>query len=341
MNLSATDTIGSLVQKVGAATNGAVTASYDAATNKFSFTAADSNTAVQLGDGSTATSKVSNLGFTATNFAAGGGQPDSQSTLAGKSLTVQVGSGAAMNTATVTFGNAPGQISTLAQLNQALAPANAQATIDSLTGKISITTSNDVGAQNLSIIANGAGNPFTTGNATANLGGDGLNARNNLVQTYNDLLKQMDQLASDAGFNGVNLLPGDNLTISFNEKGSSQLKVQGSATNAASLGLSAVGQTNFQESSAIRKIVDQINSAGSQLQSRAAALGSNLAMVQNRQDFTKQIINVLDTGAANLTSADLNEEAANSQALSTRNSLAISALSLANQSQQGILQLLR
>ena len=341
VNLTATDTIGSLVQKVGAATNGAVTASYDATTNKFSFTAADSNTAVQLGDGSTATSKVSNLGFASTNFASGGGQPTSQSALAGKSLTVQVGSGTAMSTATVTFGTAPGQVSTLAQLNEALAPANAQATIDSLTGKISITTSNDVGAQNLSIVANGTGNPFTTGTAAANLGGDGLNARNNLVQTYNDLLKQMDQLASDAGFNGVNLLSGDNLTINFNEKGTSQLKVQGSATSAASLGLSAVGQTNFQESSAIKKIVDQINSASSQLQSRAAALGSNLAVVQNRQDFTKQIINVLDTGAANLTSADLNEEAANSQALSTRNSLAISALSLANQSQQGILQLLR
>jgi flagellin-like hook-associated protein FlgL len=42
-----------------------------------------------------------------------------------------------------------------------------------------------------------------------------------------------------------------------------------------------------------------------------------------------------------MTNADLNEEAANSQALSTRNSLAISALSLANQAQQGILQLLR
>lgn len=341
VNLTATDTIGSLTQKVGAATNGAVTASYDATTNKFSFTAADSTTAVQLGDGSTATSKVSNLGFASTNFASGAGQPTSQSALAGKSLTVQVGSGTAMTTATVTFGTAPGQVSTLAQLNEALAPANAQATIDSLTGKISITTSNDVGAQNLSIVANGTGNPFTTGTASANLGGDGFNARNNLVQTYNDLLKQMDQLASDAGFNGVNLLSGDNLTINFNEKGTSQLKVQGSATSAASLGLSAVGQTNFQESSAIKKIVDQINSASSQLQSRAAALGSNLAVVQNRQDFTKQIINVLDTGAANLTSADLNEEAANSQALSTRNSLAISALSLANQSQQGILQLLR
>lgn len=41
------------------------------------------------------------------------------------------------------------------------------------------------------------------------------------------------------------------------------------------------------------------------------------------------------------TSADMNEEAANSQALSTRNSLAVSALSLANTAQQSILQLLR
>ncbi|WP_437871943.1 flagellin [Methylorubrum extorquens] len=63
--------------------------------------------------------------------------------------------------------------------------------------------------------------------------------------------------------------------------------------------------------------------------------------VENRQDFTKRLVNILDTGASNLTNADLNEEAANSQALSTRQSLGISALSLANQAQQGILQLLR
>ena len=45
--------------------------------------------------------------------------------------------------------------------------------------------------------------------------------------------------------------------------------------------------------------------------------------------------------ATNLTIADTNEEAANSQALSTRQSIAVSALALANQSQQSVLQLLR
>ena len=63
--------------------------------------------------------------------------------------------------------------------------------------------------------------------------------------------------------------------------------------------------------------------------------------MQIRQDFTKNLINVLQTGSSNLTLADINVEAANSQALSTRQSLAVSALSLANKSQQSVLELLR
>jgi len=329
------------VQKVGAATNGSVNASYDQTTNKFSFTAADAGTAVTLADGSTATSKVANLGFTSTSFAAGLGAPGSTSALSGKSLTIQVGSGANVSTTSITFGSAPGQISNLTQLNAALAPANAMATLDASTGKLSITTTNDYGADNLSVIATGAGNPFTTGNLSATVGGDGANTRNGLVNSYNNLLTQIDQLAADSGFNGINLLTNDNLKISFNEKGTSSLSVQGSAVSAASLGLNAVGSDTFQESSSINKVISQINSATTMLKSQASSLSSNLAVVQNRQDFSKQLINILDTGAANLTNADLNEEAANSQALSTRQSLGISALSLANQAQQGVLQLLR
>ena len=77
------------------------------------------------------------------------------------------------------------------------------------------------------------------------------------------------------------------------------------------------------------------------LRTQGSALGSNLSIVQIRQDFSKNLINVLQTGSSNLTLADTNEEAANSQALSTRQSIAVSALALANQSQQSVLQLLR
>ena len=57
------------------------------------------------------------------------------------------------------------------------------------------------------------------------------------------------------------------------------------------------------------------------LRSQSSSFGSNLSIVQNRTDFTKNMINTLETGAANLTLADTNEEAANLLALQTRQQL--------------------
>ena len=86
------------------------------------------------------------------------------------------------------------------------------------------------------------------------------------------------------------------------------------------------------------KTLAALNTASTTLRSQASSYGSNLSIVQIRQDFAKNLINVLQTGSSNLTLADTNEEAANSQALSTRQSIAVSALALANQSQQSVLQ---
>jgi flagellin len=112
--------------------------------------------------------------------------------------------------------------------------------------------------------------------------------------------------------------------------------------NTTGLGLASLTQgTDFIDNAATNKILTSLNTASSTLRSEASALGSNLSIVPVRQDFNKSLINVLQTGSSNLTLADTNEEAANSQALSTRQSIAVSALSLANQSQQSVLQLLR
>ncbi|MDR3467731.1 MAG: flagellin, partial [Xanthobacteraceae bacterium] len=89
------------------------------------------------------------------------------------------------------------------------------------------------------------------------------------------------------------------------------------------------------------KVLSTLNTASSTLRSEASTLGSNLSIVQVRQDFNKNLINVLQSGSSNLTLADTNQLAADSQALSTRQSIAVSALSLANQSQQSVLSLLR
>ena len=156
------------------------------------------------------------------------------------------------------------------------------------------------------------------------------------------MLQQINTTSQDSSFNGINLLNGDTLNLTFDETGASKLAITGVTFNAASLGLSQLTQgTDFLDSNSANSVLSQLTQASTTLRTEASSLGSNLSTVQIRQDFNKNLINVLQTGASNLTLADTNEEAANSQALSTRQSIAVSALALANQSQQSVLQLLR
>jgi flagellin-like hook-associated protein FlgL len=246
----------------------------------------------------------------------------------------------------ITFGAAAGQVSTLTQLNAALAANNLQASIDNATGKISITTTNDVASSTVGAItgtAAGVGKAFnavTISSPVADAASQAI--RSNLVSQYNNILAQITTTAQDSSFNGINLLNGDVLKLTFNETGKSTLNITGVTYNATGLGLSTlVSGTDFLDNNSANKALTALSAASTTLRTEASTLGSNLSIVQIRQDFSKNLINVLQTGSSNLTLADTNEEAANSQALSTRQSIAVSALALSNQAQQSVLQLLR
>ena len=249
-----------------------------------------------------------------------------------------VGTGTATS---ITFGTSTGQISNLNDLNSALAANNLQATLDA-SGNLTIQTNNDNASQQIGALTGSSG-IFSGRTASAPVADPAAQAtRAGLVSQYNNILSQITTTAQDSSFNGINLLNGDTLKLVFNEIGTSTLSITGSDFNAAGLGLAnlKVG-TDFIDNAATNKVLSSLNNASSLLRSEASTLGSNLSVVQIRQDFNKNLINVLQTGASNLTLADPNEEAANSQALSTRQSIAVSALALANQSQQSVLQLLR
>src|ERR1700730_7457030 len=162
--------------------------------------------------------------------------------------------------------------------------------------------------------------------------------RSSLATQYNAVLKQIDQLASDAGFNGVNLLAGNSLQVTFNAAGTSSLVLQGVTFNSAGLGISQAANS-FQTNTSIAAAQTQLTASLSTLQSQAASFGTNLSVIQIRQSFTTATINTLQTGANNLTVADSNLEGANLLALQTRQSLATTALSLAAQSQNSVLRL--
>ncbi len=249
----------------------------------------------------------------------------------------------------VTFGDGTGgTVKTLDQLNAKLLVNNQTATIDSV-GKLTISATNDYASSTLGTVAAGgviggtitSALTFSTPSSPV-IDGAAQAVRGNLVRQYNDILAQITTTAQDASFNGVNLLLGDQLKLTFNETGKSTLNITGVTFNAAGLGLANLASgTDFIDNAATNKVVSSLSAASTLLRTQGSALGSNLSIVQIRQDFSKNLINVLQTGSSNLTLADTNEEAANSQALSTRQSIAVSALGLANTAQQSVLQLLR
>jgi flagellin len=162
--------------------------------------------------------------------------------------------------------------------------------------------------------------------------------RSDLATQFNNLLTQIDQLAGDSGFNGVNLLKGDTLTVTFNENGSASLAITGVTDTSTGLSI-ATAASAWATNANVDTALTDINTATATLRSQAKTFGSNLSVVQTRQDFTKNIINTLQVGADNLTLADTNLEGANLTALQTRQQISTIALSLSNQANQQVLRL--
>jgi len=218
-----------------------------------------------------------------------------------------------------------------------------------LTDKIRASNDNgklrieNLSTQKLSIVGASGGNITGVNTARADIAGNSVRA--DLADQFNELRDQLDKLSDDASFNGTNLLRGDNLKITFNETATSSIQIEtkgAKAVNSANLKVeTTLTAKDLDTDAKIDEYIAQIKSALNSVRSQASAFGSNLSIVQNRQDFTKNMINTLETGAGNLTLADMNGEAANMLALQTRQSLAQSTLSMANQADQGVLQLLR
>ncbi len=167
--------------------------------------------------------------------------------------------------------------------------------------------------------------------------------RANLVNQYNNIIQQISNIAQDASYAGVNLLGGDTLKLVFNETGKSTLSITGVTFEPAGLGLTSLAAgTDFVDNNATSNVlVVAERGHRRRCDRRHRPWARTCRSCRSRQDFSRSMIVVLQTGSDNLTLADTNEEAANSQALSTRQSIAVSALALANQSQQSVLQLLR
>ena len=185
--------------------------------------------------------------------------------------------------------------------------------------------------------------------ATSALSGETTSDINTLMSQYHQVLAQIDTIADDSGYKGVNLLDSSNVTtqVKFDELGNSNLTMTGfdASSTGATLTLMSYAAGDWVSAGGTADKLDinsgiaRLDSATRALRTESSKLANNLSIITARQDYTQSMINVLKDGAAGLTNADMNEESASMLMLQTRQSLGTTSLSLASQSAQSVLRL--
>ncbi len=177
----------------------------------------------------------------------------------GQQLTIQANGGAVQ---TITFGQnaSAGQVSTLAELNSTLGGlGGVTASVSGSSVHVGVAagstaTSIKIGGDStvisqlgLSAYAGETDGTKSAGTASA--------TRSSLQNDFNNVLDQIDALAQDSSYNGINLLNGDDLKVTFNETGSSSLTIKGVNFNSTNLGLNKLNGAQFQDNTQIDTVI--------------------------------------------------------------------------------------
>ena len=256
---------------------------------------------------------------------------------AGGNLLVNVG--ASTYTVAITASEALSSIESQINAVSGLGANGAVTASDDGSGHLVLTGNTNTTAFTVVANAESAALGVTTSSSANNAVAPTSATRVTLQSNYNNILTQINQLAGDSSYNGVNLLNGDKLQVNFNENGTSSLTISGVSFNSKGLGLSAASGTGFLDNNNITTSETAINAAITTVRAQTETFGTNSGTIQTRQTFEQNMINTLQTGASNLVLADQNQESANLLTLQTRQQLEISALSIANQANQSVLKL--
>lgn len=166
--------------------------------------------------------------------------------------------------------------------------------------------------------------------------------RAELAQQFDTTRQQLGLLAGDASVLGVNLLsnPADTLSVDFGGAPGADLTAAGTPTDAASLGVGdAASYNGFASAADVQNALGNLDTAIGSVRNTAAGFATDAAILNVRDEFSRNVANVAQQGADKLTQADLNSEAAGLLATQTRDALARQSLRITGQSQILLAQL--
>ena len=168
-------------------------------------------------------------------------------------------------------------------------------------------------------------------------------SRNALNTDFISLRNQINQVAANASFNGINLIKhgATNLTALANSSGTAvqtvlaqDLSVGGGNVTIAATGSIGTVTNASNMIATVQTSINNVSASLAKLGTASKSLGSTLTFVGKLQD-------TITAGVGNLVDADLAKESATLQSLQTKQQLGVQALSIANQAPQAVLSLFR
>ncbi len=132
------------------------------------------------------------------------------------------------------------------------------------------------------------------GGVVAEAGTLSLN-RLGLANDFKAILEEIDQVAKDSGFEGINLLQGSSLTEKFSSNGGTTVTVEGGNFDADGLGLT-LADNSFQTNVDVLSSIAELDAASVSVSAQAAIFGANESAISVNQGFSAGLISTLQNG---------------------------------------------
>lgn len=163
-----------------------------------------------------------------------------------------------------------------------------------------------------------------------------------LADQFNEVSRQIDNLANDTSFQGRNIVnngnASNNQTVQVDTN--STVTIQSKDLSSTGLGIPQnVTAAQLDDETFLATLDQTLSDATSSIRSAQADQGLTQATLQVREDFARQQANINEEGADKLTLADTNAEGARAVAGQTRQLLGVNSLSLSAQFERSILRL--
>ena len=168
-------------------------------------------------------------------------------------------------------------------------------------------------------------------------------SRKALNEDFKAIRDQINTVAANADFNGINLLKtgATGFQALANAAGTASMTVTPEVLSLGSTNVTVAATTTIGTSTLANTALGLVNASIDNVSSALARLGTKAKALETHRNFVGKLTDALESGVGNLVDADLAKESAKLQSLQTKQQLGVQALGIANQTPQILLSLFR